>query len=399
MVVSARGAQTRREILDAAVALVSERGYGRTSVREIARTAGVSQAGLLHHFGSKEAVFLEVLRRRDDLEGARGRAVRKLTDAVGSNAGEPGAVRLYVVLSAESTTSPGAGRFFRERFRRLREALREDPDCAGGRLTPDSVAMLLIAAADGLQVQWLLDPSVAMRRRLELLQAILAGAATPPSPAGRSRSRLGSTGTPASDALRDYDRGMATRGPYAKGVAKREEILDVALRLFAQKGYDRTSVREIARETGLSQAGLLHHFATKEDLFLEVLRRRDERDGDPAGGRHVHSVDALISAVANNASEPGLVRLFVLMSAEAAEEGSRGGAWFADRYRWLLEQIADDVRRHQATGAVDPDLDPADVASLLVAVADGLQLQWLLDPEGVDMAQRLEQLWRLLRRD
>ena len=102
---------------------------------------------------------------------------------------------------------------------------------------------------------------------------------------------------------------MTARGQYAKGLAKRDEILDVALELFARKGYDRVSVREIAREAGLSQAGLLHHFSTKEELFLEVLRRRDDRDGDPADHRHVHSVEHLIGAVRQNASEPGLVRL------------------------------------------------------------------------------------------
>ena len=46
---------------------------------------------------------------------------------------------------------------------------------------------------------------------------------------------------------------MADRGSYAKGRAKRDEIVEVALDLFGQKGYDRTSVREIARLTGLSQ--------------------------------------------------------------------------------------------------------------------------------------------------
>ena len=68
-------------------------------------------------------------------------------------------------------------------------------------------------------------------------------------------------------------------------VAKREQILDAALDEFARRGYDRTSMREIARQTGLSQAGLLHYFSTKEELFLAVLRRRDDRAtgllGDP----------------------------------------------------------------------------------------------------------------------
>ena len=79
-----------------------------------------------------------------------------------------------------------------------------------------------------------------------------------------------------------YHVAMASRGPYAKGLAKREEI-GCRLDEFARRGYDRTSMREIARQTGLSQAGLLHYFSTKEELFLAVLRRRDDRATGPGG--------------------------------------------------------------------------------------------------------------------
>jgi AcrR family transcriptional regulator len=189
---------------------------------------------------------------------------------------------------------------------------------------------------------------------------------------------------------------MATRGPYAKGIAKREEILEIALDLFARKSYDRVSVREIAREAGLSQAGLLHHFGSKEELFLEVLRRRDDRSSDPGADHPVHSVDRLIEAVERNAGEPGLVRLFVSMSAESTDEGSLARGFFENRYRWLRDEIAADVRRHQNDGDLSAQLDADDVASLLIAVADGLQLQWLLEPDRVDMGRLLQLLWLTL---
>lgn len=189
---------------------------------------------------------------------------------------------------------------------------------------------------------------------------------------------------------------MSTRGPYAKGLAKRDEILDAALEVFASKGYDRTSVREIARRAGLSQAGLLHHFSTKEELFLEVLRQRDERSTDPSDQTHKHTVDRLIRAVSRNANEPGLVRLFVSMSAESAEESSDARSFFAERYHWLLQEITEDVRLHQQNGEFVA-LPAEDIASLLVAAADGLQLQWLLDPGNVDMTARLRTLWSVFR--
>ena len=61
------------------------------------------------------------------------------------------------------------------------------------------------------------------------------------------------------------------RGPYAKSARQRERIIATALEYFGQQGYHGTSMREIARETGLSQAGLLHHFPSKADLLIAVL--------------------------------------------------------------------------------------------------------------------------------
>jgi AcrR family transcriptional regulator len=190
---------------------------------------------------------------------------------------------------------------------------------------------------------------------------------------------------------------MAQRGPYAKGLAKREEILRTALEHFAVKGYDRVSVREIARECGLSQAGLLHHFRSKEDLFLAILRLRDDRIGEGYELDHVHSVERLIGAVDRNANEPGLVRLFVTMSAESTSEASPAHAFFEERYAWLSDQISEDVRSHQLRGEFSTDLAPEDVATLLIAAADGLQLQWLLRPGRIDMSRLLSSLWEMLR--
>lgn len=156
-------------------------------------------------------------------------------------------------------------------------------------------------------------------------------------------------------------------------------------------------MREIAKQAGLSQTGLLHYFSTKEELFLEVLRRRDNRITDPGEEEHRHSVDRLIRAVGRNSNEPGLVRLFVAMSAESAEGNSELNSFFADRYRWLREQIADDIRAHRDAGDIAPGIPADDLASLLVAAADGLQVQWLLDRDSVDMAGRLRMLWEALR--
>lgn len=192
---------------------------------------------------------------------------------------------------------------------------------------------------------------------------------------------------------------MAVRGNYAKGIAKREEILDVALELFALKGYDRTSVREIARSAGLSQAGLLHHFSTKEELFIEVLRRRDvlNREAFRANSDDPSSISQLVSVVRQNMTQPGLVRLYVTMSAESTDVDSPAHGFFEERYRSLRAEVANDVRTKQEHGGLSAELDPDAIASLLVAAADGLQIQWLLEEDGPDMGVLIDQLWTALR--
>ena len=190
---------------------------------------------------------------------------------------------------------------------------------------------------------------------------------------------------------------MSPRGPYARGVAKREEILGVALDLFARKGYDRTSVREVARMTGLSQAGLLHYFSSKEELFTEVLRHRDVRNEEAYAAGPVNA-DGLISIVRRNSEEPGLVRLYATMSAEATAADNPAHTFFDTRYRDLRAALAADIRSRQDAGEIAKDIDSESVASLLIAAADGLQVQWLLAPERADMGDELGLLWSLIRR-
>ncbi|MFD5206205.1 TetR/AcrR family transcriptional regulator, partial [Streptomyces anulatus] len=71
----------------------------------------------------------------------------------------------------------------------------------------------------------------------------------------------------------------ARRG-YAKGRAKRTEILDQAMTLFGEAGYRGASLRVIATRCGISHPGLLHHFPTKEALLLAVLQHRDDVDDE-----------------------------------------------------------------------------------------------------------------------
>ncbi|MEU1470002.1 TetR/AcrR family transcriptional regulator [Streptomyces sp. NPDC005761] len=186
---------------------------------------------------------------------------------------------------------------------------------------------------------------------------------------------------------------MAKRGPYEKGEAKRSEILHAALEIFAAEGYRGTSLRKVAAKCNLSLPGLMHYFDSKEDLLTQVLRMRDEtarvrqieRD-DPKSYREI---------IREGASTPGLVELFVSMAAAASDPAHPAHAHFAERYPVLRERVADFVRARMDEGRISTSIPPERLAVLLIAVADGIQLQWLID-RSTDMEQPIEDLMRIL---
>ena len=148
---------------------------------------------------------------------------------------------------------------------------------------------------------------------------------------------------------------MARRGSYAKGVAKREEILTTALDVIARNGYRRTSVRELADAVGLSQAGLLHYFSSKEELFQEILRKRDEVDADATStSTATIRIDGFFGVIRHNSEVPGLVQLYAQVSTEACDPEHPAHAFFVERYAQFRGMFGQLVRDEQAAGRHRP---------------------------------------------
>ncbi|MEC5185011.1 AcrR family transcriptional regulator [Cryobacterium sp. MP_3.1] len=189
---------------------------------------------------------------------------------------------------------------------------------------------------------------------------------------------------------------MATLGRYPKGVAKRAEILETALALVARQGFRQTSVRDIAAAVGLTQAGLLHYFESKDDLWVAILRTRDEIDAakDPEDPDPAATFAALIR---HNAEVPGLVQMFANLSAAAATDPEHPAhEYFRERYAHSRSTITAGLRRMQASGRLDDSVDPEMLASILMAVSDGMQVQWMFD-DSRDMGAHVEAVIALAR--
>jgi AcrR family transcriptional regulator len=180
---------------------------------------------------------------------------------------------------------------------------------------------------------------------------------------------------------------------YAKGRAKRRDILDQATALFGEAGYRGTSLREIAARCGISHPGLLHHFPTKESLLLAVLAHRDEVDqeritaGDTSGAA---ALLRLVDVVRLNMGRRGIVELFTVLSAEATAADHPAHDYFVDRYSRIVHELEESYREAGAAGNLRAGIDPARAARDLVALMDGLQIQWLLGDLSLDMAAAVD---------
>ncbi|MES3027879.1 MAG: TetR/AcrR family transcriptional regulator [Pseudomonadota bacterium] len=179
-----------------------------------------------------------------------------------------------------------------------------------------------------------------------------------------------------------------TRQP--RGRARRAAVLEAARRLFSRQGFKGASLAAIAQEAGLTDAGLLYHFPTKNHLLLAVIAEGDrEQDETLERVRDARGLPLLLRMAefgADLEADPILTALDVTLSAEHLQDGSEINAYFVQRYESFRAMLAEAFREAAQAGDLRADLDPDLEAANMTAVLDGLRLQWLLSGGAVSMA-------------
>lgn len=170
---------------------------------------------------------------------------------------------------------------------------------------------------------------------------------------------------------------------YSKGQAKREEILIGVMGALSRNELRNPSLKAIGRNLGIEPAHILYYFGSREELMQAVIRRWDEDSTSPAeSGRSDAglSLDAFADVVEANLSRPGVVHLYLTFAAEAVDPGHPAHDFVQARFERVKASLAASIRREQAEGRIGGGHDPEIEARLLIALADGLQLQSLVDP-------------------
>ncbi len=268
---------TQERILDKAAELFWKKGYAATTTREIAASLGIRQASLYHHVASKENLLCQLC--VTSLEGL----LLEVQSAVNESNSPEGRIRLLVhahlstlltyrtrhalmlkELRALSGTCRRQVVGLRKRYEKLVLSILNHGRSVGAVRTDIPTKYLGLALLNILNwaVLWFHDDDALSSDQLAdiFARTYIQGATT-------------STGRRA--ILPNFKPGARNvaarrRKPARTSRKAGSTLLDAAAGLFAKKGYDLTSTREIAAQLGINKASLYYHIQTKEDLLFDI---------------------------------------------------------------------------------------------------------------------------------
>ena len=194
--------------------------------------------------------------------------------------------------------------------------------------------------------------------------------------------------------------------PRLPAAERRRQIIDVTSVLIAERGFWGMSMQDVADRCGLTVPGVLRHAGSKVGLLVAVLEHRDLEDarslraqlgvGEDAvpdewsasGPDGVDLRQLCAATMRRNAQQPEFVRLFTVLEAESLTPTHPAHDYFVKRQKQAIAaftSLAEDISDH-----------PESLARHIVALMDGLQIQWLRAPESVDLVTAWDSAAELL---
>lgn len=189
----------------------------------------------------------------------------------------------------------------------------------------------------------------------------------------------------------------------SKGERTQQRILDAALELFAESGFNAVSLREIAARAEITHVGLLHHFANKDEILMRLMVGRDRvaaaalrEQLEELHAGDTHSADPLIElrwyldGLHRITDQLYMIPLYVKISSEATDPGHPAHEHFVRRYEGVIDLLRDSIERTYARlGMGSPAVSAYDAAQHIVALTDGLQIQWEYAPHTVNLERSI----------
>jgi AcrR family transcriptional regulator len=182
----------------------------------------------------------------------------------------------------------------------------------------------------------------------------------------------------------------AQRGPYAKSAEVKRAILEACVSAFGESGFHGVTMAEIARRAEISHTGLVHHFPDKQTILTALLVMQDERaarfleeHSEREGGDPVEVIRGMLETIVGR--RIGLVEVSVVLSAEAVATSHPAHEHFRQRYENIRRFLTRQFSALRDSGRLDARLSPDQLATVTVALVEGLQEQWLYAPAAIDV--------------
>ncbi|MGW6376183.1 TetR/AcrR family transcriptional regulator [Rhodococcus sp. NPDC055112] len=188
-------------------------------------------------------------------------------------------------------------------------------------------------------------------------------------------------GTPASK------RRPRPRRRYAPGEDTRERVLAAAINHFSRNGYANTSIARIAADAGISDAAVIHHFGTKQELFFTAIDLR-EQPFMPAFAPSLsvrELFQQLVTSVRESMRHPELVRFRAVLNGEALLESNPASERMRSNMTGIHSALIPVLERGIANGELKPDVDARQVVLELLALIEGLRSHWAILPDEIDL--------------
>lgn len=172
----------------------------------------------------------------------------------------------------------------------------------------------------------------------------------------------------------------------ARGDARRLAILAAATREFGRKGYESARIADIARAAGVTDAGVFHHFASKQELFMAVVERREEvYQSIRLPMDTVRQLfDAMIRTVHLAAAEPDLLRFRVMLTGASRIEGHPVEGRNQRSLGAALDAFVPFIEQRIEQGEIAQGVDAQQVVLELLALNEGIRDQWSTLPDRID---------------
>lgn len=179
---------------------------------------------------------------------------------------------------------------------------------------------------------------------------------------------------------------MADNSFNSKALNRRQEIISAAEKVFGNRGYASATVEEVASEAGLSKGSIYNYFPSKQSLFAELFRemiRQTEADVDALLGQSLparQKLESLLDLWFDRFPQFHQIGRLVLefWSSAAADSGGQFHAVFDDLYARNRRRVRGVLLQGELAGEFVLPHGPDIGADLLLAVLDGIELQYLV---------------------